>query len=304
MLSSPVMTASRNDVSRNCLITGASGHIGTNLLKLLKQKGWHVSALQHRTPLTADVDRLLHGDIAEFRGQWLDGVDVVFHLAARGGNRRARSAELQAINVHGTRMLVQALIECGRKPRLVYASSIDVYSPIDDGSGMLGSGSETEPRTEYGRTKLTAERSLAQWPNSVIVRFPMVVGNSDRHIKRFRRLARRRIFPVTDRRFCAIDVRDAVRLLLHTAVDPTSAGRVYTVSDGRVYTWKNLALLCGRLEGVRTWSPRIPTFALQPRLFRLLGNSDAALYLKYDWCCRPNFPEGFSAEHTALPELN
>ena len=88
----------------------------------------------------------------------LEGVDVVFHMAALPGVRRSwgdRFADYLTSNVLGTQRLLEA---CGvvEVPRLVFASSSSVYGQTDSKPSR-----ETDPlcpSSPYGVSKLAAER--------------------------------------------------------------------------------------------------------------------------------------------------
>jgi len=273
--------------------------IGQNLLPALRRTGAVCRVLQHRRPVPGgDRAEIVRGDILDFQDGWLHGVDVVFHLAAQTLPPRDPTA-MQRNNVEGTRCLVASILRMNRPIRLVYASSIAVFGPCRDGD-PVDSRSPLVPVTAYGRTKRDAEALVRTVPGAVIVRFPMVLGPGDRVSGLFQRLARARLFPVPPRRFSAMDMRDAVRLLCFLAEAKDRKEDTYTVSDGAFYSWRDVAGAFSRRAGHRVWYVPLPRFVLRPALFRLAGNADGAHYLKHDWVCRPNFPSEFRPHHTAF----
>jgi dTDP-L-rhamnose 4-epimerase len=128
-------------MNRRVLITGGAGFIGSHVADELLARGHRVRVLDALIPqvhggerkrpgyLAADVE-LVEGDIRDRSTvqRALDGVDVVFHLAARVGVGQSmyELAEYTGVNNHGTAVLLEALIERPVR-RLIVASSMSVY---------------------------------------------------------------------------------------------------------------------------------------------------------------------------------
>src|SRR5215218_5093515 len=104
-------------------VTGASGNVGTALLRRLTAPGTGVAevrALARRQPPDiAPYDRvrwyladLGEADSEETLAEFLDGVDAVVHLAwaLQPGRQPER---LRAVNVDGTRRVVRAAVAAG-----------------------------------------------------------------------------------------------------------------------------------------------------------------------------------------------
>jgi 3beta-hydroxy-delta5-steroid dehydrogenase/steroid delta-isomerase len=155
-----------------CLVTGAAGFVGRNLVRALLERGCRVRALIHRTPLEMAHERLqrVQGDVRNL-GDMLracEGVDTVFHTAAticllggRGATPDYRRGAYQT-NVEGTRNI---LTGCRRQgvERLVHTSSFDVCF---HGSPMLEMG-EAAPYADrvkslYAETKIAAEKLVLE----------------------------------------------------------------------------------------------------------------------------------------------
>ncbi len=168
---------------RLAAVTGASGHIGTNLVRLLVEKGYRVRALVHqnREPLedlpletvTADV---LDADSLEKAFQ---GAEVVFHLAGFISILQADAERLEQINAGGTRNVVAACKRAGVR-RLVMTCSIEAL--LQEGAG--GEVNENTPVEEerllsaYAVSKHRAAREAlsAMGPDlEVIITYPTAV---------------------------------------------------------------------------------------------------------------------------------
>lgn len=126
------------------LITGSSGFVGRELLRQLSAE---LSASAAHTTLRL-LQRPAHDLLQPQSLQAIcSGVDTIYHLAAYAHVNQAQTRQLYAINVDGTRHLLQAAIDAGVS-HLVYVSSI-LADPAFD-----------RPRTAYGDSKWQAEQLL------------------------------------------------------------------------------------------------------------------------------------------------
>ena len=110
------------------LVTGASGHVGNNLVRTLLAEGRNVRVLIHRDSATLDkldVEKI-QGDIrdADSLNAAVKGADTVYHLAAMVSIGTSGWDDLHSINTLGTRNITQACLNNGVR-RLVHFSSID-----------------------------------------------------------------------------------------------------------------------------------------------------------------------------------
>lgn len=155
-------------------VTGSTGLIGTNLVRLLVEKGYAVRALARdrrkaaRALAGLDVE-VVEGDVRHVAGfvDRLAGCDVLFHLAAyfreyyRPGDHREA---LRAVNVDATR----ALLEQGDRMgvgRAVFVGSAGVVGEPADGSPAdeRAPVSPGTRRNRYFRSKLEAEHEVVRF---------------------------------------------------------------------------------------------------------------------------------------------
>lgn len=110
-----------------CLVTGASGYIGTALCAALHRGGHEVVAQVFRGRAAPGLPAVYRCDLSEDPAHAalrdvLCGVDCVFHLAGIA-HQRASPADYQSVNVEATRALAQAALAAG-VPRFVFMSSV------------------------------------------------------------------------------------------------------------------------------------------------------------------------------------
>ena len=103
------------------LITGASGLVGANLVRVLLAQGHTVRAMVHSDHRALDgVDvELVQGDVRDPASlvRACQGVDVVYHLVGLISLEMGGRERLEQINVLGMRNLVEACLR-GKCPNL------------------------------------------------------------------------------------------------------------------------------------------------------------------------------------------
>ena len=144
-------------------VTGASGRLGCALVRALLARGDTVKVLELGAGVPAslaglDVD-LVHGSVTDKRavGTLVDGVERVYHLAAKVDLNRDRDGSVRAVNVEGTRRVAEACL--ARRIRMVHCSSHHALElrPLDEPFD------ETRPlalqhKCDYHRSKAHGEQ--------------------------------------------------------------------------------------------------------------------------------------------------
>jgi UDP-glucuronate 4-epimerase len=268
------------------LVTGCAGFVGSHLTEALLADGVHVrgvdclndnyaaseklenlavARLEERFELhaldvaTADVDRLL------------DGVDVVYHLAAEPGVRSSWGRRFDRFvhnNVEATQRLLEAL---RNRPgvRLVYASSSSIYGE----SERLPTHEDAAPRplSPYGVTKLAGEQLCRVYHvnhgvDTVALRFFTVYGPRQRPDMAFRRFCeaaarggRIELFGDGRQSRDFTYVGDVVTAIRAAAGAEGAAGRAYNIGGGSPVSvnaaLEELAAIAGRPLDVRRSGP-------------------------------------------------
>ncbi|MCZ2128376.1 MAG: NAD-dependent epimerase/dehydratase family protein [Anaerolineales bacterium] len=148
----------------NFLITGAAGFLGSALANHLAREGHQVRGLDDLTagdPKTLAPDvHFTRGDVGDRPKLWtlLQGVDVVYHLAARVSVQESilYPRDYNDVNVGGTVALMEAMRDVGVR-RVVLASSGAVYGDMNAGDDSLKETDAPLPRSPYAVSKIAAE---------------------------------------------------------------------------------------------------------------------------------------------------
>jgi len=166
-------------------LTGSTGFIGRHLLTELPKRGYRIRVLLRRpADVPEGASSAVIGDIASPQNMAaaLRDVDMVIHSAGLAHAMSGRPEDdYRAINTQATIKLAQAAERAGVK-RFVFLSSIRAQSgPVAD--GVLTEDMEPRPTDAYGRSKLEAEKGLAElgldWAalRPVLVYGPGMKGN-------------------------------------------------------------------------------------------------------------------------------
>lgn len=128
----------------NVLVTGANGLLGSNVVRLLLNRGYNVSVLlrdkNKPVPTLEGLNLTRHyGDVRDVESltKAVAGADYVIHAAALIQINPAHSAQVRQVNIEGTKNVVEA---CTRQKikRLIYIGTANSF----------GAGAIENPGTE------------------------------------------------------------------------------------------------------------------------------------------------------------
>ncbi len=120
------------------LVTGATGHIGNVLVRLLLERGEKIRAMilpgEDINPLQGLEVEIVEADVLDYQSllNAFKNIEVVYHLAGIISIMPGKDQMVQAVNVIGTRNVIEAARTCGVH-RLVYTSSIHALRRVPEG---------------------------------------------------------------------------------------------------------------------------------------------------------------------------
>lgn len=258
------------------VVTGATGHVGNTLVRALVERGAEVRAV-----IYGDDERVLDGlpvervyadtRDAEAVRRAVSGADLVYHLAAVISIDEAGDRLVRAVNVEGTRNVVEACLAQGVR-RLVHMSSVHALAaegtsgPIDETCPLI----ERADALAYDRSKADGERAVLQGVerglDAVIVSPAAVLGPNDYGPSLLAEsvLALQRSPFATEGAYNWVDVRDVVAGTL-AAAERGRRGERYLLSGERL-TVRELAELLAEHAGGRRPRATIPVRVLATAL--------------------------------------
>jgi dihydroflavonol-4-reductase len=163
------------------LVTGGTGFVGANVVRLLLQRGIEVRALVRARSDTRNLDsldvELVAGDLRDRVSleAALEGCDTVYHVAAMYALWTSDPQQIYDSNVTGTVNLLEASAAAGVQ-KIVYTSSVATIGLPKDGTP----GTEEvalQPKemvSDYKRSKYLAEQEVLEYARRGL---PVVIVN-------------------------------------------------------------------------------------------------------------------------------
>jgi nucleoside-diphosphate-sugar epimerase len=187
------------------LVTGASGFIGTRLVRRLVSRNVAVVAIDSAPPRERldGVTYITHDIRAPMPTEWAQGCDWIYNFAAVHRTPGHPPHEYYDSNIFGAFNVVR-LAEAAGVSRIVFTSSISVYGPSEE---VMVEDSPLRPTSDYGRSKRMSELVHEQWLKAaegrrlVVVRPGVIFGAGERgNYTALARTMRKRIFAYPGRR--------------------------------------------------------------------------------------------------------
>jgi dihydroflavonol-4-reductase len=239
------------------MVTGASGHLGANLVQALLDRGERVRVLVHRSAgALADLDHRLErvqGSVCEpdSLGPAFEGASRVYHLAGVISIDGDADGRVHRVNVEGTRNVTRACLERG-VGRLIHVSSVHAFDMhprdelLDETRAQVA---DSNHHSAYDRSKALGERvvreAVTAGLDAVIVNPTGIMGPVDHGPSRLGQLlcdlANRKLPALLDGGFDFVDVRD-VASTVYFAGERGRRGENYIIGNAW-YSLRELAAL-------------------------------------------------------------
>jgi nucleoside-diphosphate-sugar epimerase len=254
------------------LVTGATGFLGSSLVRRLLAGGVQVRALvrspakgeqlahQGVEPVVGDID---NGDALTAA---LDDVAVVYHLAGKLLEPGEPDELYRRTHVDGTKLLIEACQNHPKVARLVHCSTTGVLGST--GEEPLDETAPFRPTNIYESTKTEAETLVrGEWQDrvpAVIVRPGLVYGPGDLHlVSLFRSILHRQFRPIGRRTVWLhpIYIDDMTEALLYCGVSFAALGECFHIAGPEPVPLEGLAEAIARALGTALPRGRIPLAA-------------------------------------------
>ena len=235
------------------MITGVNGFIGSNICRELKAKGYEIIGVAlDQTCLVKENIVYEQADISDF-----DRINQLFnkhkpmcviHLAAIVHKKSMLAAydDFYRVNYLSSKNIFENCAKNGVK-KVFFASTVEVYDM--EVSQKITEESTTKPTTDYGKTKLMAEKALIKLAKSskfdyAIMRFAPVYGqeftlNLDRRMY----LVKHKViyyFRRGEYFYNMCSIHNIVDFVKETININTTVKGIYNISDTNIFNMKQI----------------------------------------------------------------
>ena len=269
----------RFEMSKKILVTGATGFLGSALVKrFCTFPDTSVVAplrnLNSKLPDVVEKTYISNIDQATDWSQSLSGVNVVVHSAARvhvmHEDPTQSLEKFRAINVEGTLNLARQAIQAGVK-RFIFVSSIKVNGESTAQGHAFSADDIPHPSDTYGISKYEAEQQLMQLSNTgaievVIIRPVLIYGAGVG--ANFQQMMHWLVKGIPLPFGAVANYRSLVSLdnvvdLVKICIDhPQAKNQVFLVSDDEDVSTTQLMQRLINYLGVKTWLVPVPVGVL------------------------------------------
>jgi dihydroflavonol-4-reductase len=259
------------------LVTGANGHVGNNLCRLLVERGEKVRAMIRAT---ADPEALRGLDVEIVRGDIMDpestaravaGCGRIYHAAA-GFVMWSKDPERDIVrpSVEGTRNVLAAAAKAGVDKVLYVSTTGTVGFSRSPSEAYDETHFNTEPHTYYVKGKVAAEKEAFDLSRRTGLAVTAVLpgfilgprfAKPSESVKQIADFLNHGMPAYFDGGFGTVDVDDVARGSL-LAMDKGRSGERYIVSGENV-TVKQLFDVVAELSGVPAPKVKLPTPVLR-----------------------------------------
>lgn len=253
------------------LVTGATGFIGSNLVKKLLAKGWRVRVLSRKIGTNQKID-WVKGDIAdqEIIAKATRRVDIIFNLAGTLPHHHAPDKIYLDTNVKGVENILKACLK-EKVKRLIHVSTVGIYGQT--GEGMVDERSKWHLDSIYAKTKAKGEKIVMDYCQkyripTVIIRPTIGYGPHDVRpgfLTLFRLLKKGLLVPLGDGRnfFHTIYVENLVDALILASYKREAVGEDFIIGDDPCPMMKDIWQEMEKITGVKLLSFFLPMILIK-----------------------------------------
>lgn len=224
------------------LITGAFGNLGALAIEEALQQGHRVRAFDIDTQKGRKVAKRFAGKIEVLWGDIRDrasveraveGQEAVIHTAALLPPISEKFPDrAQAVNVEGTKQLLEVLRKQPKPPTIVYPSSVTVYTPEVAQNHIVSAQTPTQGTDVYSSNKVACEAMIkASTLPYVICRVGVAI---DEQLQKVEPIVLRMLFEVRpDNKMEVVYSRDVALALVNATHTEAARGKVLLIGGGK-----------------------------------------------------------------------
>ena len=286
------------------LVTGATGFVGSNIIKELVSQGYQVKGLVHSQ---RDFERLkglsietVTGDITDLDSlsKPFEGVQTVFSCV--GIIYETKSANFDSIHVLGTRNLVEMALR-NKVQHFIHISAL---------------GTRPNAVSRYHQSKYKGEQVIFNSGLTYTIFRPSILfGPEDDFINRFARMLKYNpVFPLVgegESRLQPLYIKDLAKCVVASLKTPEAKNKIFEIGGPKQMTLLEILEVVKRFKGCgRRFHPHLPyqpvfNFVKLAEKFitKLPVTTDQLIMLKEDNTCDNSFVERtFKIKLTSLEE--
>ncbi|TGK05172.1 NAD-dependent epimerase/dehydratase family protein [Leptospira langatensis] len=266
---------------KKVLVTGANGHLGYSLVKLLKERGYDVTAAVRNANDSGKTKqlqklgvKLVSAELSDRESlrKALAGQDGLFQVAA-AFNLTAKDPQKEVLepNIQGTRNVMEEAHNAGIK-KIVYTSSIAAVGTIAEGEAPLNESSWNDSAKEpYAISKTLSEKlawELAEQLglNLVTILPGTIVGpqfaQPTSSLKLIQDILKGQLPFAPKMTFSYVDVRDVAMAHLQAYENPQAKGRY--IATGETLSVSQVCKLVKEIHPkAKTTGKELPSFVVR-----------------------------------------
>jgi nucleoside-diphosphate-sugar epimerase len=251
------------------LVTGATGFTGGHLCQRLVTNGYSVRALirdqTQGAGLRCQGIETVLGDLNDPTSleRAVDGVDVVYHIAALFRAENVSRREMWKTNVQGTRSMLDAAIK-GRIKRFIHCSTVGVHGDIKN--PPANEEAPYAPGDHYQESKTEGERMVLKYMAEgrlpiVVFRPGGIYGPRDlRFLKLFKAIKTRKFVMLGSGKvlYQLIYIDDLIDGILLCGTKEKAVGNVYILTGAQPTTLNQIVQVIAEMLGANPPHLRFP----------------------------------------------
>lgn len=254
-----------NPAEPTCLVTGAAGFMGSQMVELLLSRGCRVIATDLPRTLPSSLPEGIEyvpADLTDFASmrRACRGTDVIFNTASIF-DFSTPWEDMKAVNVDGAHNLCRAASLQGAS-RIVHWSTMMIFGEVLERDEPIVEDTPRLSRSVYARSKILQEDIVLGYSRTgdlpaIIIRPSIVYGPGSRYgladmCFKVKRLGFTPAFTRLCQRACLVHSRDVVGAAFYLSSREESLGECYNVTDDTSLPMKDLCTVIAVALGLST----------------------------------------------------